>query len=256
MTPFPNCDHSDHGTVLSTSSYHQFPFPFPLLLFPLLCLYKIHPPQEPISKVHSQCRLIVHISLQQTHFSRCSVRFVLPVQQSSTSRIRSVSQHDVGCNSEPFHRSEPAAQSQLLWPRPSLVVSVATESAEPWSLTPPGNSRHLPEANSNQFENLNAKSSKPLGSPFHSFGRPRLLSDPTPSVHACVNSPRESSGTTGTFTSTRIGVCCAVVAASASPISASDINTKKGWAHNPVEDGAVDMTVLNEEARVRSHESR
>ena len=92
------------------------------------------------------------------------------------------------------------------------------------------------------------KSSKPLGSPFHSFGRPRLLSDPTPSVHTCVNSARESSGTTGTFTSTGIGVCCAAAAASASPISVSNINANKGWAHNPVEDGAVDMTVLNEMA--------
>ena len=44
-----------------------------------------------------------------------------------------------------------------------------------------------------------------------------------------------------------VGVCCAVVAASACPISVSNINTK-GWAHNPVEDGAVDMTVLNETA--------
>ena len=72
----------------------------------------------------------------------------------------------------------------------------------------------------NQFENLNSKSSKLLGLPFHSFGRPRLLSDPTPSVHTCVNSARESSGTAGTFPSTGIGVCRAAAAASVSPSSA------------------------------------
>ena len=42
--------------------------------------------------------------------------------------------------------------------------------------------------------------------------------------------------------------CCAVVAASASPISVSNINTNKGWAHNPVEDVAVDLTVSNDTA--------
>ena len=55
-------------------------------------------------------------------------------------------------------------------------------------------------------------------------------------------------GTTGTFTSTGIGVCCAAAAASVSPSSAPITNTNKGWAHNPVEDGAVDMICLNEMA--------
>ena len=69
-----------------------------------------------------------------------------------------------------------------------------------------------------------------------------LLSDPTPSVHSCVNSARESSGPTSTFTSTGKDVCCAAAASSVSQISTSNINTNKGWAHNPVEDVTVVMT--------------
>ena len=57
--------------------------------------------------------------------------------------------------------------------------------------------------------------------------------------------PEKSSDTAGTFPSTGIGVCRAAAAASVSPSSASITITDKGWAHNPVEGGAVDMTCLN-----------
>ena len=59
-----------------------------------------------------------------------------------------------------------------------------------------GSSKNLsasPGTPDNQLENLNAKLSKPLDSPFHSFGRPRLQSDPTPNVHTRVNPPRVQS---------------------------------------------------------------
>ena len=99
--------------------------------FATTCFFHTRPTRsshlrEPISKVHSWCRLIVHHSFQQTHFSRCCIRFVLPCTAISTSRNRSVSQDDVGCNSEPFHRSEPAVLSRLSWPQTfSRGVSVA-----------------------------------------------------------------------------------------------------------------------------------
>ena len=83
---------------------------------------KIQPSEEPISKVHSVCRLIIHNSFQQTHFSRCCVRFVLPVQQSphleSVQFLRMMSDATQSLSTD----QSPAVLSRLSWPRPSLVV--------------------------------------------------------------------------------------------------------------------------------------
>ena len=147
--------------------------------------------------------MILHHSFQQSNFSRCCDRSVLP-------RIPIFSSGGVGCNSEPCHPPEIAQQLPHL--SNTIGRPICADNSRSLSASP-GNA-------DNQFANLNAKSSHPLGSPFHAFGLPRLLSDPTPSVQFFVNSARESScslvstpdmsSPPGTGTSPGREDCCAV----------------------------------------------
>ena len=155
------------------------------------CLFtlanKIQPPENPSLKIRSRSKLIVHRSLQQTNLSRCSVRIVLLLKSLHISNpsgaTQSFAAHVIGC--------------------PMFAESSRNPSASP----------EIPEQPIRELECKVVE--KPL---FHSFAHPKLLSDPTPNVHTCVNSSRVSIGTaTGTPPSPGIGICCAAAAASSGP---------------------------------------
>ena len=116
--------------------------------------------------------------------------------------------------------------------------SVAHTIGRPSAQTLPGAFSAWPGNPDNQFANLNAKSSNPLDSPFHSSGLPRLLSDPTLSVQIFVKSARgsvcflvstpDTSSPPGRGISPGTSDCCAV------PDISTRNTAQRSWAHDPV----------------------
>ena len=183
-----------------------------------MCLFAladwIQSPEKPITEVFSRSRLIVHHSIQQPKFPRCIVRFVIVVEESPHLKpILFLKMMKDATQSFATHQSLQSGSHDLFFVAPALPHDRLTHSQIPRG------------ASDNQIENLNAQLSKTLGSPFHSYGRPRLQSDPTPNVHSCVNSRRVSYSSLATPTgapSPGTGICCAAAAVSAgSPVNIS-----------------------------------
>ena len=131
-----------------------------------------------------------------------SVRLVFLVEESSHLEARVVSQDDVGCNSDAFatHQSSQSGCDTSGYDLFSLrqrcphdrLNHIHRFLQEPLRIS---------RKTRQPIRELDLQSCRyPLDSPFHSFGRPMLVPDPSPKIHTCVNSPRVSCASIATPT--------------------------------------------------------